>query len=289
MRTPTLAGIRLVTLACNVPGPVAVARLHSLGASVVKIEPPAGDHLERAAPRWYAALCDGCAVQRLNLKEEADRSKLDAYLQDAHLFVTSSRPSALARLGLAWDDVHRRHPRLSQIAIVGETAPHVERSGHDLTYLAKAGLLDPPSMPKTLLADLAGAERTVSAALEALYRVKLGLEPECTYVGLFDVLETFAMPFEHRLTAPGGSLAGGFAGYGIYRTRDGWIAVAALEPRFIARLQKELGEKSFDRAAFQAKFLEKDACEWEAWGAARDLPIVALKNQDPQTAAPRTA
>jgi len=132
-------------------------------------------------------------------------------------------------------------PHLAQIAIVGETAPHVERSGHDLTYLAKAGLLDPPSMPKTLLADLAGAERTVSAALEALYRVKLGLEPECTYVGLFDVLETFAMPFEHRLTAPGGSLAGGFAGYGIYRTRDGWIAVAALEPRFIARLQKELG------------------------------------------------
>jgi crotonobetainyl-CoA:carnitine CoA-transferase CaiB-like acyl-CoA transferase len=63
-----LQGIRVLTLATNLPGPVAVARLYQLGASVTKVEPPQGDALAHSRPDWYRALHQGQEVLRLNLK-----------------------------------------------------------------------------------------------------------------------------------------------------------------------------------------------------------------------------
>ena len=54
-----LSGVKVVTLALNTPGPVAAARLASMGAEVAKVEPPAGDPLKTAAPGWYHALANG--------------------------------------------------------------------------------------------------------------------------------------------------------------------------------------------------------------------------------------
>ena len=97
-----LEGIHVLTLAPNLPGPVAVARLHRLGATVVKIEPPAGDALARACPAWYNLLCDGQTVVTLDLKRADDRERLAAHLGHADLLITATRPAALRRLGLDW-------------------------------------------------------------------------------------------------------------------------------------------------------------------------------------------
>src|SRR6516165_2149215 len=107
-----LQNLRILTLATNLPGPVAVARLHQLGASVTKIEPPQGDALQHARPDWYRALHQGQEVIRLNLKDPADRASLEPRLAEADLLITATRPAALERLGLAWADLHSRHPRL---------------------------------------------------------------------------------------------------------------------------------------------------------------------------------
>jgi crotonobetainyl-CoA:carnitine CoA-transferase CaiB-like acyl-CoA transferase len=66
-------------------------------------------------------------------------------------------------------------------------------------------------------------------------------------------------------------LGGGFAPYGLYEARDGWVAVAALEPHFAARLEEELG------ADFPARLRERTADEWEAWADERDLPIASVR------------
>ena len=152
--------MHVVTTALNIPGPVAAARLRDLGATVTKIEPPDGDPLALAAPDWYRELAARQEVVRLDLKQQT----LDELLGEADLLLTSQRTAALARLGLAWEAVHERHPQLSHVAIVGEG----ERAGHDLTYLAGRGLLDPPRLPRTVMADLLGAERAVSAAAVAM-------------------------------------------------------------------------------------------------------------------------
>lgn len=275
-----LDGMGVLTLAINVPGPVAASRLAALGAAVTKVEPPGGDPLARGCAAWYAHLTAGQRVVRLDLKEARERAMLGDLLGRADLLLTASRPAALARLDLAWPALHARYPRLSQVALVGHAPPHAERPGHDLTYLASAGLLSPPALPRTLFADLAAAERAVSAALALLVGQVRGGEAGYTEVALAAVAEELAAPLRHGLTASGGVLGGGAPQYNLYRTREGWLAVAALEPHFRARLARELGVAQLDTAALQTHFLARTAAEWEEWGDARDLPLAAVRASD---------
>jgi crotonobetainyl-CoA:carnitine CoA-transferase CaiB-like acyl-CoA transferase len=272
-----LEGMRIVTLAVNVPGPVAAARLRSLGAAVTKVEPPSGDPLAMAAPAWYAELAEGQTVVALDLKDAGDRARLDALLAESDLLLTSTRPAALERLGLGWVDLHARHPHLPLVAITGHPAPHQDRAGHDLTYQAACGLLTPPEMPRTLLADLAAAERAVSAALALLLGRTRGGPARKMEVTLADAAAELAAPLRHGLTAPGGWLGGGWDAYGLYRAGEGWVAVAALEPHFRARLAESLGIAEPSHAALETAFLARTAAEWEAWADAHDLPIAAVR------------
>lgn len=271
-----LENIRVVSLAVNLPGPVAAARLGELGAMVVKVEPPAGDPLDHARPEWYRELHQGQQVVRLNLKEPTDRRRLDDCLEPADLLLTATRPTALERLGLAWPTLHARFPRLCQIALVGYLPPD-ERPGHDLTYQASLGLLDPPHLPRTVLADLAGAREAVSAALALILARERGQGCHCAHVSLAEAARLFTAPLRHRLTVPGEVLGGGLPGYNLYRACDGWIAVAALEPHFWRRLVQELGVAAPDREQLQAVFLTRTAEQWEAWAAERDLPLAAVR------------
>src|SRR5262245_65251204 len=130
-----LRHVRAVNLGTNLPGPVAAARLVELGATVTKVEPPDGDPVELVAPALYAELARGQDVVRLDLKTPDGRSELDRLLAGADVLLTSSRPSALARLGLGRDELAQRHPHLVHVAIVGRPEPEQELAGHDLTYV----------------------------------------------------------------------------------------------------------------------------------------------------------
>ena len=182
------------------------------------------------------------------------------------MLLTSSRPSALARLGLAWADLEARYPRLVQVAIVGQAAPDQERPGHDLTYLAPFGLVSPPVLPQTLVADLGGAERAVTAAVALLLARERGDGERYAEVALADAAEGFSLPWTFGLTVPGGVLGGGYPFYGLYEAKGGWIAVAALEPRFRDRLVRELGVDEPSHEAFRAAFAARTPAEWEAVG-----------------------
>ena len=268
-----LVRMRVVTLALNVPGPVAAARLAGMGARVVKVEPPGGDPLGRYSPEWYETLAAGQEIVSLNLKEADGLGRCNDLLASADLLLTAQRPSALHRLSLDWPRLHRDFPRLCQVAIVGHARPNEEMPGHDLTYVAAAGLVCPPGLPLTLLADLGGAEMAVSAALRlVLVREQTG-EGAYAEVALAEAAEQFARPLTYGLTRPGGLLGGGFSGYGFYRTREGYVAVSTLEPYFFSRLLEELGLVEGTRRALEQAFSTRTAAEWEVWARERDLPI----------------
>jgi alpha-methylacyl-CoA racemase len=180
-------------------------------------------------------------------------------------------------LGLDWATLHARHSRVCQVAIVGYPPPHEDRPGHDLTYQARAGLLEPPLLPRTCLADLAGAERVVSTALALLLARQRGQEAQYAEVSLAQAADDFAVPWRHQLTTPDGVLGGAYPGYGLYRARDGWVALAALEPHFWDELVRELGLAAPDRGQLQQVLLTKAAAEWEAWAAARGLPLAQVR------------
>ena len=193
-----LQGIKIVSLALNVPGPAAAARLAKLGADVTKVEPPTGDAIKTAAPGLYESLCQRQTVLRLDLKSPDGRAKLDDLLMQADLLLASFRPSALQRLELDWESLHARHPKLCFVGIIGYPAPLQERTGHDLTYQSDLGLLRPPQMPSTLFVDLAGAERAVSMALAVLNRTARGGGAGCAWVSLYECARDLAAPLQGR-------------------------------------------------------------------------------------------
>lgn len=275
-----LQGVKIVSVALNAPGPVAAARLTKLGADVTKVEPPNGDATKSAAPAWYESLCQGQKVLRLDLKSPNGRAQLDDLLAQADLLLASFRPSALQRLGLDWESLHARHPRLCFVGIVGYAAPLEERTGHDLTYQCDVGLLRPPQMPPTLFIDLAGAERAVSMALALLNRSARKGQAGCAWVSLHECARDLTAPLKAGLTASSGLLGGAYPLYGFYRASDGWIAIAALEPHFAERLLSELGLKKADRTDLERVFRQRKAGSWEKWAAELDLPLVAVRQPE---------
>jgi alpha-methylacyl-CoA racemase len=272
-----LSGLKIVSLAINLPGPFAAGRLRDLGAIVTKVEPPDGDPLARGCADWYRALHESVTVVRLDLKVSADRERLNPLLADADLLLTSSRPAALERLGLSWKELHSQFPRLCQVAIIGHAPPDENQPGHDLTYQATLGLVAPPDMPRALIADLGGAEEAVSMAVSLLLSRERHGTAEFAQVSLAEAAARFALPHQHGLTRTAGLLGGGWPGYNLYRSMDGWVAVAALEPHFAERLKVELAIETFSNEALAAAFARRTAAEWEAWGTKHDLPIVAVR------------
>jgi crotonobetainyl-CoA:carnitine CoA-transferase CaiB-like acyl-CoA transferase len=226
-----LEGIKVLDLSTALPGPLAAGRLAEMGAKVLKLEPPWGDLLYHIAPDWYAHLNQEKEIRSLDLKSVEGRSALESELATADVLVLTMRPGALARLQLDPESMAERFPRLGSVAIVGDSPPHAEQSGHDLTYQAEAGLLAPPRMPRFLLADLMGAERAVQAALGLLVQRSRTGKGGWEWVSLTDAARAFRPVIDFGLTASDRILGGGDPRYGFYPTSDGWVTLAALEER----------------------------------------------------------
>jgi crotonobetainyl-CoA:carnitine CoA-transferase CaiB-like acyl-CoA transferase len=279
-----LSGVRVLSLALNLPGPAALMRCRAMGASCTKLEPPAGDpmgHYDRAA---YAALHEGVTVEVADLKTEAGREHLHRALGGTDVLLTSFRPSALAKLGLGWEALHARHPSLSQVAIVGAPGDRAEEPGHDLTYLAESGLVTGTTLPPTLYADMGGALLASEAVLKAaLHRAAApaagGIHLE---VALNAAADWLALPRTWGLTTPAGAVGGAHAGYRVYPCADGRVAVAALEPHFAARLCEAAGLAPADmlapatHEAIAQWIRARTRAELDAAARERDLPLFTL-------------
>jgi len=277
-----LAGCRIVSLALNIPGPVALAECRRLGARCRKVEPPAGDPVRSWSPTLYAELHTGVPVQAVDLKTPRGMATLHRALARADVLLTAFRPQALDRLGLGWKALQAQHPGLWQVAIQGAAAAaRANEAGHDLTYQAEHGLVVPGHLPRTLVADMAGAEAVVQAVLQAALGRSRGDRPRRLVVGLADAAARMAAPQRWGLTQAGGLLGGAHAGYQVLQARDGWVALAALEPHFAQRLAAlaGLGERpawlgARTRSAVAAWVGGHSTAELAALAAAHDLPLV---------------
>jgi alpha-methylacyl-CoA racemase len=266
-----LEGIKIVNLAANLPGPAAAQRLSRMGADVVKVEPPFGDPMELYHAGWYEDMLEGQKLLRLDLKSEQGRVELDRLLDSADLLISASRPAAMVRLGLDWTTLHQKYPRLCQVAIVGFPAPRENEAGHDLTYQASLGLLTPPHLPRTLMADMAGAEMTISSALALLLQRELKGVAGYAEVALSEAASSMAEPLRYGCTAAGALLGGGIPEYNIYKSADGWVALAALEPHFKKRLEDALNISTPEE--YRAAFILQNSAHWQDWGQQTDVPI----------------
>lgn len=269
-----LSGITAVSLAVNLPGPLAAARLAELGAQVTKVEPPTGDPLAGAAPQWYSRLIADQQVITLDLRTPAGRGDLDDLLECADLLITSMRPSSLNRLNL--DTPQLRFPRLSSIEIVGHDGDLAEIPGHDLNYQADRGILHPPSMPKVPIADLLGAERAVSLALAAVFRCSRDGIGGAYRVSLADAAERAGDAVRYGLMGEGALLGGAFPGYRIYPCADGYVALGAIEPHFYKRVLETFNVAG-TRSAIETAFRGKTVSELEHIAVQQDIPLNGVR------------
>lgn len=290
---PVLRGLRILSLALNLPGPAALMRCRRLGATCIKLEPPAGDPMRHYNALAYAELHQGVKVLAADLKAPEGQQLLHAQLARSDLLLTSFRPSALEKLGLGWKALHTRYPSLCQVAIVGAPGTRAEEPGHDLTYLAHNDLVTGHHLPATLYADMGGSLMATEAVLQAAlhqserYAGSGDLHPGgmLIEVALSDAAGYLGLPRRWGLTQPDGTVGGAHAGYQVYRCLDGRVAVAALEPHFAAALCAAAGVPMQDpRVMFApsthealAAFLSTQTREQlEQLGRERDIPLQTL-------------
>jgi crotonobetainyl-CoA:carnitine CoA-transferase CaiB-like acyl-CoA transferase len=288
-----LSGLRVLSLALNLPGPAALMRCRRMGASCVKIEPPSGDPMRHYMPAAYAELHEGVKVLQADMKSEAGSALVHRELDKTDVLLTSFRPSALAKLGLGWKELHARHPALCQVAIVGGPGAAAEDPGHDLTYLAQNGLVPGLDLPATLYADMSGSIMASEAVLRAALHLNArysgeGETPRGIHieVPLSDAASYLALPRLWGLTKPSAAVGGAHAGYRVYPCRDGRVAVAALEPHFAAALCALAGVASAERdsmflgtthEAVAKYFAGRDCAELERVAKEHDIPLHTMR------------
>lgn len=240
-----LKGVRILSLSLNLPGPAALQRLRHMGATCLKFEPPApvevpapitGDPMSAYSRTAYEALHLNIRTRTVDLKTAAGQRALQRQLAKTEVLLTSFRPNALSKLGLAWESLRSVHPHLSLVAIVGAPGARANEPGHDLTYLAENDLVTGLNLPATLYADMGGALMATEAVLQAVLSQRQTGQGQYFEVALSVAAAHLALPRSWGLTLPGTQIGGGHAGYRVYPCQDGRVAMAALEPHFAKSL-----------------------------------------------------
>lgn len=265
MATP-LEGIRVLDLSRLLPGPFLTMILADMGADVVKIEDPrVGDYMRAFPPGKGGMSGRFLAVNRnkrslaLDLKEPKARDAFLRLVEKSDVVVESFRPGVMDRLGVGYDALRAKNPRivLCSISGYGATGPYVERAGHDLNYIGLAGVLAmgseargrAPAMPGVQIADFAGGglwgATAVLGALVGRERTGAGAHLDISMTeGAMSLLiaELGNLDCGARPTRGTEALNGGMACYGVYATRDGkYLSVGALEPKFWLEFNRAIG------------------------------------------------
>ena len=290
-RLAPLKGVRVLSLALNLPGPAAMMRLHQMGATCTKLEPLApfgadtADPMGLYKPAAYQTMHQGVRVVQADLKTERGQTALHKLLAKTDVLITSFRPSALSKLGLGWKALHRLYPSLCMVSVVGGSGVRAEEPGHDLTYLAESGLVNGLDLPATLYADMGGSLMTTEAVLQAMLIRKSsgrgkgrGVFQE---IALCDAANYLALPRTWGLTTPDGDVGGAHAGYKIYPCKNGRVAVAALEPHFAKRLCLAVGLDENDMQSMHALKTHKAFTKFFASQTRQQLDRLAISKDIP--------
>lgn len=311
-----LTGLRVLDLSVFLPGPYLTLALADHGAEVIKVEAPNGGDPTRnlgsrdgASTVYFRMLNRGKKSVVIDLKTAEGRDALLALCETADVFVESFRPGVVDRLGVGYDAVRARNPRIvyCSLSAFGQTGPYRDRPAHEIGVEALAGLLGislgndgQPAMPGIPVGDIFAALQGLSGVLMALLRRQQTGEGDYLDVSLHDAtlgaLQNVLGPAiaEGRQPTPQGErVNGGAALYRVYATSDGkHIALAGQEEKFVVNLLTALGRPDLIALCeggpgahqrpvvdfLDATFQQKTRDEWDAWLAQLDVCYGPVKS-----------
>lgn len=314
-----LDGVKVVELATFIAAPSCARILASYGADVIKVEAPRGDDLRVAGRGYFYPVPDESGdtavnVQNFNKRDLAinlkDPKGMEAFLKllaTADVFITNNRVKALVKMGLDYDTLHKKFPRLIHASILGygEAGPLKDKPGFDYTaYFARGGIANSLMEKGTSPCNAASgfgdnyAGITLSSGIcAALYRqAKTGLGERVT-VGLYDTaiygLNWLLGASEYGSVMPMSRKHTNSAVCTTYKTKDDrWIQLAVIQyDKSIATLAKALDveyimkDERFNTypamlkhieelvAELEPAFAKKTLAEWVDILTAADIPF----------------
>ncbi|MGF6286347.1 CaiB/BaiF CoA transferase family protein [Pseudomonas silensiensis] len=260
-----LASLKVLDFSTLLPGPFASLLLADMGAEVLRIESPTRMDLLRVLPPHdqgvsasHAYLNRNKRSLALDLKRPEALEVIKQLLADYDIVLEQFRPGVMERLGLGYEALKAINPKLIYVSITGygQTGPYKDRAGHDINYLALAGLAshtgraDSGPLPLGMqVADIAGGSLHgvigLLAALIARQQTGQGQHLDVSMTDCAFSLNAMAgagylacgvEPGREEQMLNGGSF------YDYYRSRDGrWFSVGSLEPAFMKQLCAALG------------------------------------------------
>ena len=301
---PLLEGVTVLVLASVGPAARAARWLADWGATVVEVGPiPRDRDLQITPPAHAYAAHRGMRRLMVDLQAENGRDAFLCLAAKADVVIESFRPGVVDRLGVGYEAVRVLNPGIVYCSTTGygQTGPRSSWAGHDLNYLAVGGYLHcsgrdergGPALPGATVADsAAGGLHAVAAVCAALVARAATGEGVHLDVSVADgVLALMSLAIDEHLAEgvqPGpreGLLTGRYAWYDLYQAADGgWLAVAAIEPKFFANLCHILGceqwiDRQYDddvetmRADFTAAFASRSRDDWVAELAPADACV----------------
>jgi len=294
-----LRGIQVIDLSRMLPGPYCSMILADMGAQVIKVESPLlGDLLRRAPPFVGGESCYFMSVNRnkrslaLNLKRTEGREVFRRLVRGADVLIEGFQPGQAQRVGIGYQDMRVVNPRLVYCSIsgYGQDGPYTDRAGHNVNYVALAGMLDlirpvdePPAIPGLQSADVGGALFAaigILAALVARNESGVGAYIDASLFHSALAMTTFSAATLMSTEAPKERrqkhLSGECPGYNVYRTKDGrYMALGALEtvwwvdfcqavgrPELAAKQVPVDSEREAVLAEVQQLFAQRTQAEW---------------------------
>ena len=306
---PPLEGLKILDLSRLLPGPYASLVLADLGATVVKVEDPqGGDYLRHMPPHLGDEGAMFLALNRdkksivLDLKSPQGAAALRRLARVFDVLIEGFRPGVMERLGLSYEALRAENPGLVYCSLsgYGQTGPDRLRAGHDLNYVARAGVLglsgesgETPAMPGAQLGDVGGALFALVGLLAAVIGQRGGGGGRGVDISMTESAMAFLhMPLAARLLlgSQGAPLRrgleplnGGYPHYRVYRTLDGrFLSVGSLEPKFLSGLLAKLGRPELAALAYDAVGALAVRRELEARFAAhtRDYWVELFRGED---------
>ncbi|CAM4042327.1 CaiB/BaiF CoA transferase family protein [Bordetella muralis] len=313
-----LAGVRVIEV-CNVAaGPFCGMLLADMGADVIKIEHPEGGDTLRSWPPLsdgysenFASLNRNKRSVTLNLKDAGDVELARRLIDDADVLLENNRPGVMERLGLGYEALAARNPRLiyCSISAYGQTGPRSQEGGFDLTIQAMSGIMSvtgeqggAPVKCGVPLADFTAglyAATSISAALRVAESTGKGTHLDVAMLGVtlgIAALQTSEYFGSGKDPQKLGSAHPRNAPYQAFRCRDGYFGMAAgnnalwrsvceiighpelvEDPRYAsttlrARNQDEL------REFLEALFVQDDGANWLQKFRARGVPCAPINS-----------
>jgi len=291
-----LDGIKVLDLSRLLPGPYCSMLLADHGAEVISIE----DQRFKEDDLFFESLYRNKQHLSLNLKHDEGKEIFFRLAEDSDVIIEGFRPGVAKRLGVDYQTIHEHFPRIVYCSIsgYGQTGPWRDKAGHDINYLATAGILDlvgppegPPSIPGVQIADIGGSMNGVIGILLALIgRNSTGIGQFIDISMTDGLLGFLSLPhyFYTRTSKPpqraNELLSHRYGCYNTYQTADGsYLAVGALEHRFWQRLCSSLGldeyiDHQFDDErreeiieALRSVFVQKSGDYWEHYFGDEDV------------------